>query len=1024
LEFFHHRLSEQHYSKLCKTIRTKSAAYIEIAVESDGIDKTIRLHVEPMYRPDGSMNYLVITHSDITSAQQTKLALHESNQKLKSLIAAQSQRINEHEMQIGVIFDQAMDPMILLNETNQILDANDATLSMFALERTDLLGLNLTSIFSELDPTLLTDLLNQIPLYQEVQLRDPLTFAQNNSSLLLNGAIRYISLKHHKYILLTLRDRSSEHFAKIEIKRQQNELEEVVRNLNLATQAGGIGIWSWDFESNEVTWDERMYSIYGVHPDECDNNYAMWQERVHPDDIEHAEQSLLHARETLSQFNSEFRILLPSGDIRWVKAAADVIFAADSTTAIAMGGVNIDITKEKNAQDLLRNESEAAQAASEAKSMFLANMSHEIRTPMNGVVGMLSLLSETELNSEQSTMINTIKDSALTLLHIINDILDFSKIEAGQMSLESVPVELQTLLERTMDVLHLQANNKGIEMYLNYDPSLPKMIMSDGVRLSQVILNLLGNAVKFTESHDNITGKISISASLSFDGIAPCIQLRVQDNGIGMSEKQQKNLFKAFSQADSSTTRLYGGTGLGLSITQSLLSMMGGSITVDSHLGSGSCFSVELPFIAVENSIEDSLSEPLSNIRVLMVTNDKDFSTFCDFNLQNINNKRHSVSSLSRAIAVIKHALSANIEIGTIILGPDVYQGAEYQHLSSQDLDLLKQFKLVKYSSDGNQLSGPNSTNSYTVKAGPFKASELSKAIGVLNGLISPHVEVDDTKELVGNEHKEKSGYILVIDDQATNRDVLQRQLSHFGYQCELAVHGQEALRKWKNGNFDLILTDCHMPVMDGYELTKQIRQLERQDNSKGHIPIIAITANAMKESSEQCMSSGMDDFLTKPVELATLGRVVEKWLKLSPLVANNNPNNSDSKRHELEMSEPTPICMKSLENILGTTELSIIGPLLAGYWESVSEDIEMATEALSQRNEHNLQQIAHAAKGAAKSAGAEQIASIFESIQNTAMDKDWQYLSDSLQRSRTESNRLKSYLLEKSIITDTEVSL
>ncbi|TFH92598.1 response regulator [Vibrio ouci] len=1018
-QFFEPLISQVQFNQLVESLDQEKSVAVPLTIKGNDATRSVQLRIEPMFSNDGSLNYLVITQSDTTAIQQTKYALHESNQKLKELVSNQHQRINEHELQIGVIFEQAMDAMILLNESNQILDANDAALELFCHDRTSLLGLDIGSLLPDIKPTQIQVQLDQAPLYQEVSIPHTLFLHRHSDTLSLSGAIRYISIKHRKYVVITLRDKSSEHSAKMELKKNQSELEEVVRNLNLATQAGGIGIWSWDFESNEVTWDERMFEIYGVDPSLGANNYAMWQERVHPDDLEQSEHSLITARETLGQFNAEFRIQLPSGDIRWVKAAADVIFEQGTTHPIGMGGVNIDITKEKNAQASLRDESEAAYAASEAKSMFLANMSHEIRTPMNGVVGMLSLLSETELKPDQRTMISTIKDSALTLLHIINDILDFSKIEAGQMSLESVPVDLQSLLERTLDVLHLQASNKGIEMYLTYDPKLPKMIMSDSVRLSQIMLNLLGNAVKFTDSTEDEKGKIWVSASLGTDGIAPCINLMVEDNGIGMTEEQLKRLFKAFSQADTSTTRLYGGTGLGLSIIQSLLELMGGTISVESQFGVSSRFSLELPFIEVESPPEDLTPDFLSGSRVLLITNDQSVSTFCDINLSSYDCKVHIISSVRRAISVLNQAKQSNIDVDLIFLGPDLYNSYIYGGLPPVEREYLDQYQLLLFTKDVAEPKGVMSPTTYVMHCSPFKPSELCQAIGVLRGAISSELLHADTEEITLGKQQQKDGMILVVDDQATNRDVVQRQLSHLGYQCEMAIHGQEALQMWRTGKFDLILTDCHMPVMDGYELTKQVRKIEQQDKSKGHMPIIAITANAMLESSEQCMTSGMDDYLTKPVELATLNRSIEKWMKLSPsAVQATTPPPSP------QPETASPICMNSLEKILGTSDRAIVAPLLEGYWESLTEDISLAEEALIQRNEANLQQIAHAAKGAARSAGAEDIATIFESIQNTATNKDWPFLTSALKQSRSEIERLKHYLIEHSIIENTEVSL
>ena len=737
IEFYSHYLNDDHIAELHSAVHEATSHTSELCIHQEAQKGWLRVNLEPMKKQGGGNHYLILTQADINQMRQVRQELKASNQKLQQLVSNQNQRINEQELQMGVMFEQAVDNMLLLDDELKVLDVNDSARTLFEHSKADLLGLKLTSLLYEFTESKIAEKLSSIEMYQEVALDEVIKVSRTNDVLSMLGYVKYITMKAKNYIVLTLRDISQERIAQNELRRSQSELEEVVRSLNLATQAGGIGIWSWDFKTNELSWDERMYQIYGVDPNNCDNNYAMWQERVLDEDIFTAEKSLNKARENLTQFNAEFRIQLPDQRIRWIKAAADVLFDQDGTTPIGMGGVNIDVTKEKTAQTNLRHESEIALAASEAKSMFLANMSHELRTPMNGVVGMLSLLSESELNGEQRSMVTTIKDSALTLLHIINDILDFSKIETGQMSLESVPVELQKLIERTLDVLCLQANNKGIELYLTYDASLPKVIMSDSVRLSQVLLNLVGNAVKFTDSTDEMKGKIWVSATLNQHDIAPYVEIMIEDNGIGMTEEQIDKLFKAFSQADTSTTRLYGGTGLGLSITRSLLEMMGGDIQVDSRFGVGSRFSIELPFIEVEEAPQDPAPNYVNGSRILFVTNDQNIATFCDINLANFRCKTNCVANMQRAIAVLDYANKAGATIDLIIVGPDLYHYYEEKPLSLLESALLEEQKFIFLSRDPSVKPGLAKHNDYVMPCNPFKPSELTTAIGVMRELIS-----------------------------------------------------------------------------------------------------------------------------------------------------------------------------------------------------------------------------------------------------------------------------------------------
>nr|WP_284676656.1 ATP-binding protein [Vibrio sinus] len=1021
LDFYRDSCTKQDCDLLAQALRDKQPTTLTLALISSSQKKHwVKLRLDLLQHQNTELPYFVLTQSDISDLKDTQLQLKVANNKLQNALSIQANQISEHESQMQAMFQNALDSMILIDSQQNIVDANEPTLALFGYDLDTLASIELDKLLLNLDTTSLQIDDSSSLSHKEFEITGLAGVKANNNTIPLVGYVRRVRLNSQDFVILILRDLTTYRMTEQELQKSQSELEETVRHLNLATNSGGIGIWSWNFSTDEVEWDERMYELYELSPTLSSANYEMWQQCVLPEDIDAAEYALSNARETLTQFNAEFRIQLPMGEIRWIRAAADIIFDKDSNTPIGMGGVNIDITKEKNAQDFLRHESEIAQAASEAKSMFLANMSHEIRTPMNGVVGMLSLLSESDMSVEQHNMVKTIKDSALTLLHIINDILDFSKIEAGQMSLESVPVELPVILERTLDVLGLQAENKGIELYAYYDASLPKLIMSDSVRLSQILLNIVGNAIKFTDGHDGTNGLVTVHAKYIAREHRPQIEITISDDGIGMTDEQMLKLFNAFTQADTSTTRLFGGTGLGLSITKTLLELMGGDIGVRSEYGVGSHFTIHIPYIEVENQPADSDQEDMYGNKLLFITTDQNLIDSCKKSIKGYECEATFVSSFARARSVLEYAENNYQPYNILLLGPDITLQAINGDLTTLVDSLASEYKLVRMTRNAVLEDFDAKDEILTVNCRPFKPSSLINSIAIANGKRSPEISEDLLEQDIEIDDACEGGLILVVDDQPTNRDVLKRQLNFLGFECEMAIHGQDALKQWKSKTFDLILTDCHMPVMDGYELAINVRSLEHENKSLGHTPIVAITANALADACEQCLSSGMDDYLAKPVELKTLGNCVKKWLKISPRpekCASDTAQEQSKGVVSQSLASGSPICMKTLEDILGTSDDDIVFPLLKGYWESVSTDVEQIHRALEEEDEQLLQQLAHAAKGAARSAGAQTIASTFEVLQNTALEKDWLHLEKTVELGKEELSKLKDYLQQNSII-------
>jgi signal transduction histidine kinase/CheY-like chemotaxis protein len=508
-----------------------------------------------------------------------------------------------------------------------------------------------------------------------------------------------------------------------------------------------------------------------------------------------------------------------------------------------------------------------AEQSNTAKSVFLATMSHEIRTPMNGVIGMASLLKQTSLTAEQKEYTDTILNSGEALLSVINDILDFSKIEAGKMELEEKDFNLRNCIEEVLDIFATKANKMGIDLIYQIDFKVPANIIGDSLRLRQVIINLVSNAIKFTQQ-----GEIFIGVRLlNVKDDKASIGFEVRDTGIGIPSDKLNRLFKAFSQVDSSTTRKYGGTGLGLVICEKLIALMNGNISVESEVGKGTRFSFNMiAGLSEEAKTETNLDLAVLEGKKILIVGDN--FTNCSVIQSNLNQFHCSTELVTSG----REALSMLYEVADfdLIIADMHMHDMDGMQLASRTRQEHAKLPIILLSGFGDDKSKGRLEAHCAIVSKPVKQNALLKQIlRLLNQETDQVVEQNSDNLLTTEFAKLYPLNILITEDNPVNQKLAERVLTKLGYKPEKALNGEEALFAQQKRNYDLILMDVQMPVMDGLEATGKIRQLV------GRQPvIIATTANAMAEDRDMCLNAGMDDYISKPIKVEDLVRIIEKW--------------------------------------------------------------------------------------------------------------------------------------------------